>query len=130
MLILIVIYLVEKLLKRRLNETAQFIGMPILETLITHALGGAAEPGMFSHLLTNWPLMCIQIISAFLGSLYPSITKSDLYTPGISNFMAVFQFAGGETGNLRNAVIGCAASFITGFILTAVMQIRKAVPCL
>lgn len=34
MLIMIVMYLLEKLLKRRLNETAQFIGMPILETLI------------------------------------------------------------------------------------------------
>lgn len=40
--------------------------------------------------------------------------------------MAVFQFAGGEPGNLRNAIIGCTVSFITGFVLTAIMQIRKA----
>lgn len=38
--------------------------------LITHALGGVAEPGMISLLLTNGQLMGIQIISAFLGSLY------------------------------------------------------------
>ncbi len=66
-----------------------------------------------------------QTVSAFLGPLYPGLTKVVLYAPGISNFMAVLQFAGGETGNFLNAVTGWAISFIAGFILTAAMHIRK-----
>lgn len=104
------------------NRKSREIGF---SALITHALGGIAEPGMFTLLFAHWELMCIQIISAFLGSLYLGIQGVGLYTPGISNFMAVFQFAGGETDNLLNAAIGCAVSFIAGFIMTAVMQIRK-----
>ena len=105
------------------NKRAKGIGFA---ALITHALGGVAEPGMFSLLFTNGQLMFIQTVAAFLGSLYLGMTKVVLYTPGISNFMAVLQFAGGESGNFRNAAIGCAVSFIAGFILTAFMQIRKA----
>ncbi len=95
-----------------------------VSALLTHAVGGVAEPGMFTVLLTNGRLLSIQIISAFFGALYLGIQGVGLYTPGISNFMAVFQFAGGETGNFRNAAIGCGISFIAGFVLTAAMQIR------
>lgn len=49
------------------NKRSKEIGFG---ALITHALGGVAEPGMISLLLTNGQLMGIQIISAFLGSLY------------------------------------------------------------
>ncbi|MDO4192840.1 MAG: hypothetical protein Q4D24_06020 [Erysipelotrichaceae bacterium] len=44
------------------NKRSKEIGFG---ALITHALGGVAEPGMFSLLLTNGQLMGIQIISAF-----------------------------------------------------------------
>ena len=93
--------------------------------LITHALGGIAEPGMFSLLFTHGQLMCIEMIASFFGALYLGVQRVGLYTPGISNFMAVLQFAGEDSGNMRNAVIGCAISFIIGFVLTAIMLIRK-----
>ena len=96
-----------------------------LSALLTHAVGGVAEPGMFSLLFTNAHLLCIQIVSAFFGALYLGICGVGLYSPGISNFMAVTQFAGGDPSNFRNALIGCAISFILGFGLTAVMQWRK-----
>lgn len=92
--------------------------------LLTHAVGGIAEPGMFSLLFTHGYLLVIQIISAFFGALYLGIQKVNMYTPGISNFLAVFQFAGGDSANFRNAVIGCAISFILGLSLTAFAQMR------
>ena len=92
---------------------------------MTHALGGIAEPGMFSLLFTNGQLMCIQIVAAFFGSLYLGLKGVGLYVPGISNFMAVLQFASGESDNLFHAAIGCGISFVIGFALTAIMQIRK-----
>ena len=96
-----------------------------LSALMTHAIGGVAEPGMFSLLFASGHLMRIQIVSAFFGSLYLGIRKVGMYVPGVSNFMAVLQYAGGGSDNLLHATIGCGISFLTAFALTAVMQIRK-----
>ena len=104
------------------NKEARAIG---LGALITHAVGGVAEPGMFTLLFPHAHLMCIQCVSAFFGALYLGIHGVGLYTPGISNFMAVFQYSGGEPANFRHAAIGCGISFLTGIILTAIYQIRK-----
>lgn len=95
-----------------------------LGAFLAFAVGGVAEPGMYTLLFTDAHLMCIEIVSAFFGSLYLGIQGAQLYAPGASNFMAVVQFSGGSESNFRNAVIGCAISFVIGLVLTAVMQIR------
>ena len=95
-----------------------------LGVLITHALGGIAEPGLFSLLFTNGHLMCIQSVAAFFGALYLGIKRVGLYMPGISNFMAALQFSGGGHDNFRNAVIGCGISFVMGFIMTMIHALK------
>lgn len=113
------VYLAYTLFEKDKKQRAVGLG-----ALITHALGGIAEPGLFSLLFTNGHLMCIQSIAAFFGALYLGIQSVGLYTPGISNFMAVLQFAGGTPDNFRNAVIGCGISFVAGFTMT-VLRIAK-----
>lgn len=114
------VYLAYTLFEKDKKQRAVGLG-----ALITHALGGIAEPGLFSLLLTNGHLMCIQSIAAFFGALYLGIQSVGLYTPGISNFMAVLQFAGGTPDNFRNAVIGCGISFVAGFTMTMLRIAKK-----
>ena len=92
--------------------------------LSSHAVGGLAESAMFTVLYAHRPLMGVEIVSAFLGALYLGARGVGLYTPGTSNFLAIIQYAGGTPDNLIHAAAGCGISFLSGLVLTAVMQIR------
>ncbi|MDO4539314.1 MAG: PTS transporter subunit EIIC [Coriobacteriales bacterium] len=96
-----------------------------LSAFLTHAVGGVAEPGMFSLLFTHARLMIIEMVAGFLGGFYLGLMNVGMYVPGISNFMAVLQFSGGDANNLPNAAIGCAISFVVGFSLTTIMLFRE-----
>lgn len=91
-----------------------------LTVLVSQALGGVGEPGMFGVLFRYPKLTLIEMVSAFCGALWMGITHVKMYFLGSANFMAAAVFGGAEPTNLMNGVIGCVIAFVLAFVLTMI----------
>lgn len=92
-----------------------------LTVLVSQALGGVGEPGMFGVLFRYPKLVAYEMISAFCGGLWMGINHVTLNFLGSSNFMNAVVFGGSDPSNLVHGCIACAISFVIAFTLTMVL---------
>lgn len=102
---------------RTKGEEKQMAGANVITLLV----GGISEPTLFGILLRNKKAMITQIIGGFIGGLVGGLLGVAVYTLGAANFLTVLQYAGGPAENFTNAMIACAAAFVSALAVGLVL---------
>ena len=83
---------------------------------ITQIVGGVGEPGIYGLMLRYRKTFVVSIVTSFATGVLGALLHVTLYIPSSSNFLSILSYLGGSTGNLINACITAAFSFIIAFL--------------
>lgn len=96
-----------------------------IASFFAQLVSGVSEPAIFG-ILMNYPRVFLaEIIGGAAGGLYVGLMHVGFYVPGVSNFMSVLAFAGGEKSNLFHGIIACIISFVISFAAAMALGVGK-----
>lgn len=88
-----------------------------LSCIITEGIGGISEPTIYGIMLKSKKTMFYTLLGGFLGGFYIGLMHVEMNALGAAGFPVIFGYAAGSTSNFIHAIIACAISFATTFIL-------------
>ena len=92
-------------------------------------LGGVTEPAIYGLGFKYRRPFIALMIGGFAGGCFAGIMGVGQYVmPGVSNFLSVLGFAGGQPGNIVYAIIACAISFGVTAVCTYLIGFSKDEP--